>query len=579
MFNEFKKTVTEIHMKSDNYQFSFATNESNKIENFYFEDVLIVGDIALHNKEEIIKKYGLDKRVDVNIESEKLLIYLYKENGIKFIQDMVGEFAFILYDQKEKKYYAIRDQMGVKTLFWTKYNNSYMFASDIFILRKFFDFNDINYNYFKEFHERNGIVDTEITPYKSVYRIPSGSYLNATKDVFELCKYWELSSVSGSISYKKESDYMEEFSELLHRSVKDRLSKVMKNSILLSGGMDSTSIYAMAKKSEKTDNRLYTKGISAVFNELKECDEKKYIYELTNKYNDEGIFINCDNVFLFENFPYNVPFSYEPNDNSVTFNITYSIVKKSVDNGYVNILSGYAGDHLLTGSLYVARDFIRKGQFAKALSYVTNYSIVNNTSAFKNFIQYILSPNILKERELCKDTIYYKEMEKKTKLIKHFHQKELYYEMSHAKCHLYSDRVIGALAGADINHPFLDRRLVEYIYKIPGELRFSEENTKHILRKSMEKYLPISIVNRIDKTEHLAHLYKNIRQDWYSILKVMENPMIVKKLNLISADSWKEELKKCRNGLANREDFWILFSIELWLIKYFRKLYEINHNS
>ncbi|MEB9955793.1 MULTISPECIES: asparagine synthase-related protein [Bacillus] len=164
------------------------------------------------------------------------------------------------------------------------------------------------------------------------------------------------------------------------------------------------------------------------------------------------------------------------------------------------------------------------------------------------------------------------------KNIKHFHQKELYYQMSNAKSHLYTDRVIGAIAGADINHPFLDRRIVEYVYKIPGELRFSEENTKHILRKSMEKHLTSSIVNRFDKTTHLAYIYKSMRQNWDSIFKVMENPLVVEKLNLISSDLWKEEMKKWRNGNQNRDDFWPLFAIELWLIKYYRKLNDIRNN-
>ncbi|WP_420974889.1 asparagine synthase-related protein [Bacillus thuringiensis] len=578
IFAEFKKLVTEIHVKVDNYQFSFASNERNLVNEFNFEDVLIVGDIALHNKEEIIKKYNLDKRLDTNIENEKLLVYLYKKNGIEFVEDMVGEFAFILYDQKKQKFYAIRDQMGVRTLFWIKYNNCYIFASDIFLLTKFFNLNDINFNYFKEFHERNGIVDTEITPYNNVYRVPSGGYIISTKDTFNLHKYWDLSCISETIVHKKESDYWEEFSQLLFKSVEDRLIKGMGNSIMLSGGMDSTSIYAIGKNLEKMDNGFRVEGVSAVFDELKECDEREYIYDLINKYHAKEIFLNCDNILLFENFPDNVPFSYEPNVNSISFNFTYNTVKKAVDNGLSNVFSGYAGDHLLTGSLYIARDFLRKGQFVKALSYVTNYSIVNNTSAFENFIQYILTPNILKEHNVVKSTTYYEEIGKKFKNIKHFHQKELYYQMSNAKSHLYTDRVIGAIAGADINHPFLDRRIVEYVYKIPGELRFSEENTKHILRKSMEKHLTPSIVNRFDKTTHLAYIYKSIRQNWDSIFKVMENPLVVEKLNLISPDSWKEEMKKWRNGSPNRNDFWTLFAIELWLIKYYRKLNDIRNN-
>ncbi|MCU5702561.1 asparagine synthase-related protein, partial [Bacillus cereus] len=523
-------------------------------------------DISLHNKKELIQKYNLD----MNMDNERLIIYLYKRKGIKVLKDLIGEFSFILYDQGKKKVYAVRDQIGIKTLFWIRRKEGYIFASDIFLLKNFFDLSNLNIGYFKEFLEREGILDSIITPYRDVNRLSSGRYLisDTSNGDFEIRQYWDLSNIKDTIVYENQLDYFEEFTDLLSKSVKDRLVKETGNSIMLSGGMDSTSLYALSKSIEAKQNQFKISSVSAVFDELKECDERIYIEELFNMYKSEGQYINCDNKLVFEDFPNTKVFPYEPSVNATSFSLMYPLLRESVHNGASNILSGYGGDHLLTGSLHVTRDFLKKREIRKAFAYMTNYSICTNTSAFQNSINYMFFPNVAKEYVLTKNSNYYNYMSKKLKSIKYFHQKELYYQISNAKAHLYMDKVLGAFVGVDIKHPFLDRRLIEYIYKIPGEFRFSNMNTKYILRKSMENYLPESIVNRKNKTTHLAYIYKSIQKKWAVIFKVMQHPMIVESLKLVTQNFWEEELYKWRNGVENHESFWVLFMIEIWLIQH-----------
>ena len=84
----------------------------------------------------------------------------------------------------------------------------------------------------------------------------------------------------------------------------------------------------------------------------------------------------------------------------------------------------------------------------------------------------------------------------------------------------------------------------------------------------MGNYLPESIVNRQNKTTHLAYIYKSIQKKWPVILKVMQHPMIVENLKLVTQKFWEEELYKWRNGVENHESFWVLFMIEIWLIQH-----------
>ncbi|AVP47682.1 MULTISPECIES: asparagine synthase-related protein [Bacillus cereus group] len=566
IFNEFKQTAIEVKGEKEDFQFVYASNKNIKINEFVFENIVMIGDVSLHNKKELIQKYNLD----MNMDNERLIIYLYKRKGIKILKDLIGEFSFILYDQGKKKVYAVRDQIGIKTLFWIRRKEGYIFASDIFLLKNFFDLSNLNIGYFKEFLEREGILDSIITPYRDVNRLSSGRYLisDTSNGDFEIRQYWDLSNIKDTIVYESQLDYFEEFTNLLSKSVKDRLVKETGNSIMLSGGMDSTSLYALSKNIEAKQNQFKISSVSAVFDELKECDERIYIEELFNMYKSEGQYINCDNKLVFEDFPNTKVFPYEPSVNATSFSLMYPLLRESVHNGASNILSGYGGDHLLTGSLHVTRDFLKKREIRKAFAYMTNYSICTNTSAFQNSINYMFFPNVAKEYVLTKNSNYYNYMSKKLKSIKYFHQKELYYQISNAKAHLYMDKVLGAFVGVDIKHPFLDRRLIEYIYKIPGEFRFSNMNTKYILRKSMENYLPESIVNRKNKTTHLAYIYKSIQKKWAVIFKVMQHPMIVERLKLVTQNFWEEELYKWRNGVENHESFWVLFMIEIWLIQH-----------
>ncbi|OOR11300.1 asparagine synthase C-terminal domain-containing protein, partial [Bacillus mycoides] len=235
------------------------------------------------------------------------------------------------------------------------------------------------------------------------------------------------------------------------------------------------------------------------------------------------------------------------------------------------ILTGFAGDHLLSGTLYITKDYCNKFKFKKAFSFLTEYSMYTNASAFKNMINYMIKPDIAKEFIGNNESDYYKLIKRKLEKIKTYNQKELYFQITNAKSHLYTDRTIGGLTGADIYHPFLDRRLIEFIYRIPGELRIKPDYSKYILRESMREYLTPAIVDRLNKTAHLAYTYKSLKKNWSNIIKAIENPSIVSELKLTTAEEWKISLGKWRNGIDTPSDFLTLLSIELWYRKFNQK--------
>ncbi|MNK70820.1 Asparagine synthetase [glutamine-hydrolyzing] 3 [compost metagenome] len=575
MFEEYGIDTIEINGEADKCKYAFATNTSLRRKTFKFIEnrIFLIGDIEIFNTEELLEKYFPKSPISSEMTDEELISYLYLKKGIEFIKELEGEYSFVLYDEEAGRIFAIRDHMGVKPVYWMQYKGDFLIASDIFLLKSYFDFGNLNHNYFKEFYTRDGIVDLEITPYKEVYRVPSGSYISLSKDVTDLKRYWDLADTKGKLAYRNAADYYDEFIRIFQTAIKDRLRKNSGNSIFLSGGLDSTSVYAISKIIEDKNHDLSVTPISAVFDELKDCDERIYINELLNRYRDSGINVNLDDKLMFTNFPQNIPFSYEPSVNAISYEFNFNLAKQASQNGLTNILSGFAGDHLLTGSMYVTRDFLKKIKLKKAVSYITNYSISTNSSAFQNLLAFSLKPDILNQHGILPGKGYYDEMHRNLKKVKSFYQKEPYYQITNAKANLFSDRVIGAITGTDLRHPFLDKRLIEYVYKIPSNLiLFDGRITKYILRKSMNNYLPESILNRVVKTTHLSYTYKSMRKNWEYIYKIMSNPRFITSLNLITADRWINELYKWRNGDEVHNKFWILFVLELWAFQYSHKM-------
>lgn len=135
ILKEFNIGVTETRGEAYNSKFAFASNRGIAPSKVDFDQIIVIGDIELHNKREITIKYNLDKTY---LTDEDLITYLYKNKGIEFIKDLIGEFSFILYDRNQHRIYAVRDPLGIKSLYWMRYGDGFIFASDIFLLKSFF---------------------------------------------------------------------------------------------------------------------------------------------------------------------------------------------------------------------------------------------------------------------------------------------------------------------------------------------------------------------------------------------------------------------------------------------------------
>ncbi|MBB3111976.1 asparagine synthase (glutamine-hydrolyzing) [Paenibacillus phyllosphaerae] len=542
---------------------STVTTEKNTKSVFTKNQISICGDITIFNQEEL---YSLLNNHFDNSNTENLVYELYNKFGPKFAEYINGEFAIIIWDESLNKLFLIRDQIGIKTLFWCYKNNEIWFSSDIELLLPNFSMQLLNNDYFLEFYQSNGCVNSSITPYKEVNRLRSGTFVEISNHRVVEREYWSLSSLpENPFGIMKNKDYKDCFLELFESAVEKRTSKKEINGVLLSGGLDSTSIYAMAVNYLSKAGRVNEiKAVSAVFDEYKRSDEREYIRLLTEMYGGSTAFKVCDSEYFFKGFPNHCAWSFEPAVNSASFKFTDSLIKLSSELGVKNLLTGYAGDHVLSGSSFQFADSLKRGRLLKLVSDVYSYSKVCRLSFPQVLVRDAINPlfglSSLHSKISALPTMTKDAINKNKTLSK----KEFCYQLNGTVARIYTDRVIASRYGINCSHPFLDKKLIEFLYSVPPNWKWNSGVTKVILRKGMKNKLPQEILDRKNKTDHYPLIYSGLRNEWPKLFETIREARI-SEFGLVSKSEWKTALINWRNGVETREDIWPLINLEIWL--------------
>ncbi|WP_409344796.1 asparagine synthetase B family protein [Paenibacillus sp. MBLB4367] len=539
-------------------------NETTKI--YKINSLCIVGDIRIDNRYDVVEVFKLTEYWKVKSD-EMIFLHLYDLYGKTFLSKIVGEYSFVIWDSNQQHIFAARDQMGIKTLYWIKNNDEVCIASDIALLKDKFSPYNINKEYFYEYYLCNGSIDSFITPFKQVNRLPSANWMTVKNGELKVEQYWDITENNSEISYPTERQYEEQFLQLLEKSVECRLDKSSENAVLMSGGLDSTSVYAIANSLlKKNYSKATVYPVCGIFDKYLECDEREYITPILKMHNQEAVYHICDENISFRDFPDDSPWSYEPFVNSATFAFTNSLIHRAKISGATNILTGYGGDHVLGGTELVIADLVGKYSIVEALRHSADFAKKCRFSALHIFWNRGLAPHF--KRGFYKEIIQNRNQEFIHKLdqVESFNQKEFIRQIIGTRARLYTERVIAPIDGVNIQNPFLDRRLVEYLFRIPGWTRWVGGRTKYILRKAMVDYLPPEVLWRVNKTRHVPLTYKGIQDGWANLYSVLKKGRVTE-FGWINKDDWLDLLHRWRQGQEIRDDTYLLAAIEIWLYR------------
>ena len=230
----------------------------------------IVYNGEVYNFRELKQRFRLAERGHI-FRSEtdtEVLIHLYEELGIEMVRELNGMFAFAIWDSRRQQLHLARDRYGVKPLFYTWQGGRFLFGSEIKCILQDPRFRRrINLQALHDFLSFD-YVPGEQTAFEDIYEVPPAHRM--TIDVAGQAKterYWTPSfEIDESLD---EQSAACKALELMDAAVKRQLIADVPIGVLLSGGLDSSTIVALMHRHTSEPIRTYSVGFDdPSFNEL-----------------------------------------------------------------------------------------------------------------------------------------------------------------------------------------------------------------------------------------------------------------------------------------------------------------------
>jgi asparagine synthase (glutamine-hydrolysing) len=221
--------------------------------------ILITTDLRLDNRDELIARFGIDRREAKEWPDSRLLLYGWEKLGDDIWPVLRGPFVAALWDPHRRSLTLARDHLGLNVVMWHRDDRFFAFAS---MPKGLFAFEDVPREYCEEkladFLVLNH-ADHMTTIYRNVFRVPPAHTLQINSDAsLRLHRYWSPSQIK-PVNLASDAAYADGLREQLDRAVRRQMRSIQPVGCLLSGGLDSSSVSVLAARALKEKSqRLVT---------------------------------------------------------------------------------------------------------------------------------------------------------------------------------------------------------------------------------------------------------------------------------------------------------------------------------
>jgi len=447
---------------------------------------------------------GSDSKVPNDAE---LVLFAYEAWGENCVKHLIGDFAFAIWDARERRLFCARDHFGVKQFYYAHVGSTFVFSNTLNCVRLHPAVSD----------ELDEVVigdyllfglnqDLSSTTFRDIRRLPQASQLTVSTKSKTTQRFWT-APTNGQIQFPNSGDYIERFKELFSGAVGDRL-RTNKVSVSMSGGLDSTSVAAVAHDSlfhGSAHSEL--RGYVVVYDRLIPDEERRYSALAAAALQIPISYITADDYSLYEERTPRELEQPEPflmNPTAAQFN---ELLRSMAEHSRV-ALSGWDGDAFMNEPPNSHFAELARGLKIRKLVADMGWFIWSRRQlppiGFRTRLKRLIGTYPLKA--FCPDWID-ESFSKRVNLPERWKQ----FTSEPARAHPtrpYAFRVLNSTswaplfeqydAGAsrlalEMRHPMIDVRLVEYLLSVPA---IPWCVNKEILRVAMAGKLPKAVLNR-----------------------------------------------------------------------------------
>jgi asparagine synthase (glutamine-hydrolysing) len=449
----------------------------------------------------------------------EVLLAAYRQWGVECLHRLNGMWAFVIYDRDRRRIFAARDRFGVKPLFWCYDARGLVLASEIKSIRDSgYARCSPNERVIGRFLVSGDIDDGDQTFYAGVQRVPAGSYFEGdASSAPAFRRYWDLAEAAAALD--EPTDPVERFLVLFDDAVRLRMRADVPSGVLLSGGLDSTSIVArMAAQRNGGAPEL-----DALCYLDPQFDERVFIDATVKQTGATLKPLHAAPEEIWKTFQHHLWHQDEP-VHSFTSAVVYQLMWLARVNGLKVVLDGQGADEALAGypSYFVQywSDLLRAGQFRRVYREIMQFARAHEraplglyaATAWRSFN--LLRGRVPGHRALAvrkhrfqvegydwlADDVkrnWTPDEDVDSRTLQNVLRRSV--ERSALPLYLRVDDRNSMAHGVELRLPFMDHRLVTLAFRLGSHWKLRGEYTKFVLRAAMRGRIPEIVRTRVQK--------------------------------------------------------------------------------
>lgn len=538
----------------------------------------------------------------VSQSDTEVILYAYKVWGMECLEKFIGMFVFSILDKKQNKMFLVRDRVGVKPLYYYDDGVNFLFSSE---MKSFHAHPSFKKELNKEvlpYYFQFGYIPAPYSIYKNTYKLEPGEVLELriTDHGLRKSKYWSVDSCYNAEKFdKSEAEVLEDLEDLLTDAVEQRMISDVPVGVFLSGGYDSSLVTAVLSKNFDRKLHTYTIGF-----EDKKYNEAKHAKMVAKHFGTEHTEHYVSKKEMQEKVE-TLPFYYdEPFGDSSA--IPTMMVSELARRDVTVALSADGGDEAFCG--YSKYFFLQKfsnifsSKFKKKMfKTVLNTFSEKHTEGINALLPKSLKQTNIRDKqskfkramnassleEMFLEASSYVDSKEVSRFLKVTSDEKLYKNFSMDERKTFMDEMMrvdyksfmvdDVLTKVDRatmsvslegREPLLDHRIVEYMARVPVELKYKNKQGKYLARQILYKHIPQEMIDR-PKAGFQVPLQEWLQSDLrYLVEKYLDSSKMDDEVfDIEEIECIKKEL--FLGEQSNTSKVWFIIMYEMWKEKWF----------
>jgi asparagine synthase (glutamine-hydrolysing) len=554
---------------------TFTTSRSSRVASGVRWTLLIDG--RLDNRADLARRLEMPRDAD----DAAVVLCAMERWGAAAAAQLLGDFAYVAWDARERQALLARDHLGIRSLYFTRHSGGIEVDWEIApLLASRAAPAAIEEETAAQFHAgelENGCR----TLYRGIGRVPPAHVVTMTVDGLAAADAYWTAEPREVLRYRTDAEYAEHCRELLATSVACRVAPGA-TAVALSGGLDSSALAAVAHLMVGADVRPF----SLIFPEHPETNEEPYIDAVSRRIGVPAVKVRpgAASLATFVDWTYRWrDLAPLPADAA-----SMSLWAEMARQGMRIAFTGAGGDYLFCGTPFHYADLLRQGDvLGLARDWRANVRAGSSPSLRRLLATGVWPALPLRTRRTLRPLA--------RRLAPHpaaEHSRWLKLHPTSAPTrpprtgsvaieaiardltsgmHTYflqSASRAAATAGIELRYPLLDVRLVEYLLAVPEDQRRRNGVQKWLLRQALATELPDAVRTRTTKADfsHVALQVFESAADVFRDLRLEE-------LGWVDGDAVRAMLARMRHLRAHGDEsfgdavpaLWAVLALELWV--------------